>query len=413
MINFIKKIYKSLSRNNCINNPKILIIPGFNREEEFVDQYYRLLWYLNPVLKNGGQVWIPTSLKQNNPLKPPEYMDPTILNFENLARSKFHFFNDDDLRQWRHAIRKTNLLICWNKNLTGGISNLGRFSTTILNMKRKWDVDRYSNPNEGACYLNISHFLNRNRKNHLKECQEKLSMALSEIGHPEKVYIFGTGPSLEDAFNRNFDDGICIACNSMVKNKRLMDHLKPKIIIFCDPIFHAGCSSYAMEFRSILSNTLEEYQSFFIVPFRDYALYKANLNKKFKDRIIGVPTNKLEGPNLDLQSSFEVMSTRNVITLMSIPFACTIAKEINILGCDGRKIEDNEYFWSHHKESQINEHMETIKTCHPAFFNIDYNDYYREHCDILDSMLTFGETLGCKFNNLTKSYIPSLSARSR
>ena len=73
--------------------------------------------------------------------------------------------------------------------------------------------------------------------------------AVRELCNNQVVGIFGTGPSLDhvtpDVFSRCFN----IATNSMVINRELMDALKPRIIVASDPIFHAGCSSYAGKFR--------------------------------------------------------------------------------------------------------------------------------------------------------------------
>lgn len=412
VINFIRKRSRFLSDKNFINNPQILIIPGFTDKNEFVDQYFRILWYLNPILINGGQVWVPSSLKQNKHVQPPEYMDQSISSLETKALKHIHFFHDEYLVQWRKIIRGTNLLICWNNNLTGGINKLGKLTTFALSFKKRWNVDRLSNRHEGSFYLKISHDLNRHRDEDLKKSKEKLKIALAKIGNQRKAYVFGTGPSLEKAFGMSFNDGISIVCNSIVKNEKLMNHIKPIVIVFGDPIFHAGCSAYAGQFRLDLYSALEKFQCFVFVPFRDYALYMANIPDKFKSQIVGVPLEHLKTPNLNIKSSFKVMSTSNIITLLSIPISCSISKEINILGCDGRQIEDNKYFWNHHKDSQINEHMETIKQCHPAFFDIDYDDYYFTHCDIFETMLSHGESLGHSFHNLTKSYIPALKIRS-
>ena len=81
------------------------------------------------------------------------------------------------------------------------------------------------------------------------------------------------------------------------------------------------------------------------------------------------------------------------------------------MGYDGRKIKDNSYFWEHNKDAQFNEQMDNIKIAHPSFFDIDYNDYYLEHCTMLENILLSGENKGFSFTNLTKSYIPALSNR--
>jgi hypothetical protein len=303
-------------------------------------------------------------------------------------------------------------VLFWKNDSFGGAAELGKLANLVLEVKKNYNVDRFSNRFEGSFYLKVSHDLNHRRDQDIQESKQKLKNALDEIGDYEKAYVFGTGPSLEKALERDFDDGISIVCNSIVKNRKLMNHLSPKIIVFGDPIFHAGCSAYAGQFREELYGALEQFQSYVFVPFRDYALYMANMPIEHRNRIVGIPLEKLGVPNLNVSSSFRVMSTNNIITLLSLPIACTMSKKIYISGCDGRKIEDNKYFWAHHKESQINEHMETIQSCHPAFFDIDYNDYYNEHCSILEKILLHGESLGFEFHSLTESYVPALRERS-
>ena len=83
-----------------------------------------------------------------------------------------------------------------------------------------------------------------------------------------------------------------------------------------------------------------------------------------------------------------------------------------MIGYDGRKIEESTYFWGHDKDSQFNEKMNDVKLAHPAFFDIDYNAYYFEHCKVLERWLSTAENLGFKFCNLTFSNIPALQKRT-
>jgi hypothetical protein len=138
-----------------------------------------------------------------------------------------------------------------------------------------------------------------------------------------------------------------------------------------------------------------------------------NMPHQYRDRIIGISHGGYEEElNLDLNSRFIVKPTRNILTLLLIPVVCSVFNKIGIMGCDGRKMEDNQYFWNHHKESQINSEMDNIKKAHPAFFNIDYDDYYVTHCNMLETWLTEAERRGISIINLTESYIPALKKRT-
>ena len=227
----------------------------------------------------------------------------------------------------------------------------------------------------------------------------------------KRGYIFGTGPSLSSVMNRDFSDGVTIACNSMVRNKELLDILKPRLIVAADPIFHAGVSTYAAAFRKNLIESLDKYDSYLIVPLRDYHIYITYMPERFRNRIAAIPYQTKSDPNLNLIENYYVTSTGNVLTLFLLPLSCTFFEEIFIAGCDGRPLEEDNYFWRHDKASQFNDQMDEIKKAHPAFFDIDYNDYYIEHCSVLEKWIERAEEENKNIINITPSYIPALRDR--
>lgn len=409
LINYIGHIFKTDKESSGLN---IVCVPGFDSYEEFVDQYYRLIWYSHPLIGYLIKVYIATSFNNASLKKIPSYLDPKIKNFEREFDGKFLFFPDDDSSLWEKHLSEADILINWKlefKHENKAVDSLMRMA---LKSKKRWNVDRENVQYEGSHYLKLSHDANRNHLENIRESRKKFLELINNFGKKRKGYIFGTGPSLAKAFDYDFSDGITIACNSMVKNRELLEHIDPKIIVIGDPIFHSGCSSYAGVFRKYLCEAMDTYKIYSIVPFRDYKLYIENLPSRFRKKIIGIPLEHIRNVNLDLNKRFVVKSTSNILTLFLIPIACTMFDEVGILGCDGRKIENNNYFWDHHKESQLNDQMENIKKAHPAFFKIDYNDYYLTHCQILEEWLSKGEKQGIKFNYLTDSYIPALQKRS-
>ena len=40
-----------------------------------------------------------------------------------------------------------------------------------------------------------------------------------------------------------------------------------------------------------------------------------------------------------------------------MPLAATFADEVGILGCDGRPLQENTYFWAHNQKTQFNDKM--------------------------------------------------------
>ena len=57
-------------------------------------------------------------------------------------------------------------------------------------------------------------------------------------------------------------------------------------------------------------------------------------------------------------------------------------------------MSQNTYFWQHGSSTQLSDKMANIRQVHPAFFDIAYNDYYLEHCKVLEAQLEAGEKVG-------------------
>jgi hypothetical protein len=147
-----------------------------------------------------------------------------------------------------------------------------------------------------------------------------------------------------------------------------------------------------------------------VVPLKYYPLLLSKF-PEYAERIIGVPFCKTEKFNNDIYTKFEVKTTSNILTLLLLPLATSIARCVNIIGCDGRPLEDDGYFWGHGASVQINDKMANIKIVHPGFFAIDYNEYYFEHCHTLANLLEQAESAGWRFAHHGLSHIPALRDR--
>ena len=388
----------------------LLYVPGFHSQEDLQDQYCRMLWYVHPVLADLTSIRVATTFTPCRAFPLPSYADPALVPLAADFQGRVEYFNAEDLAAWEHALAEAHILLQWN-----GVSpnkQLAALIQTALAKKTHYRIDRHRYRHEGSRYISLSHDQNPTAADDLRASQQVFARMLDDLGQQHKGYVFGTGPSLGQVQGMDLSDGVSIACNSMVKNTALLAHLRPRIIAMADPIFHAGFSSYAGAFRQHLYTALDAYDSYLVVPFRDYKLYHHYLPERFRQRLIGIPLQTADEPHLDLTRAFHVTSTKNILTLLLLPLACTLFTEIGIAGCDGRKLEDNQYFWEHHTESQINDEMAQIQKAHPSFFAIDYNDYYLEHLTTLERWLLAGEEKGCRFTNLTPSYIPCLVSRS-
>ena len=389
----------------------LLYLPGFHEVDKLEDQYARMLWYVSPMLEDVGTISLATGFDPPAALALPDYADPAVADLRDKFEGLVEYFDADDLDAWRRRLDAADVVLHWD---TASPFSRRQDIKSALAAKTVYPVDPQNQRREGSFYIFLSRDHNGAARQDLAASRDKFAGMLDDIGRHDKAYVFGTGPSLGRVMDMDLSDGVAVACNSMVRNRPLMRHLRPKIIALADPIFHAGFSRYAGVFRRHLYEALDDHGCYLVVLFRDYRLYMRHLPPRFRDRLIGIPLRKSETPNLCLSDDFNVTAALNVLTLLLLPLACTLAGEVNIAGCDGRKLEDDRYFWDHHRESQINEEMDAVKKAHPAFFDkVDYNDYYREHVAVLEKWLTAGEAAGKVFRNLTPSHIPCLESRSK
>lgn len=383
--------------------------PFENEDADFSDHYYRAVWYLHPIKDHLREIVIPYKGQTPTLGEVPAYLDSTIKAMEPAMRPLFRYVDMDTIDA-EALISSADRMMVWRTvDPSEGRIPPGP-ARHIVKQKPIWRVDHQRERYAGSFYLKASHELYPDDAD-IAESREKFhsipESVFSDIG-----YIFGTGPNLQQAMDHDFSDGVSIACNSMLRNRELMEKLNPPLITVADPIFHAGASSYAGDFRRYLVDALDHFESYLIVPMRDYRIYTANLDKRFHNRIIGVPFVTGDDPNLNLHDEFHVTTTANIMTLFLIPLATTFFKTIYTAGFDGRPLEENNYFWKHDPKVQIVERMDDIKLAHPAFFAIDYDEYYLTHIDIVERWLTAAEAKGFMFRNFTQSYVPALKSRT-
>ena len=78
-------------------------------------------------------------------------------------------------------------------------------------------------------------------------------------GQYENALIIASGPSSTHWTQQTKDEHFVIVCNSVIKNTDLMEHFQPKALVFGDPIFHFGPSSYAANFRAQLMSSAQNF----------------------------------------------------------------------------------------------------------------------------------------------------------
>lgn len=387
--NDIIKTSKSLNQLYLKNDtPKIeslCFYPEVNDEKNFRDLLDRIKWYLPKT---------------------------QFCNLKTILISDLHNMNEPesveihDSKYTEDILLNSDIILLWNKEFIDA-DILDKYRSKIYCV----DPTFYSTV-ESAFYRTLYYYcLESNMKEHFKLLSRANYKSMIERNKfKEKAYVFGTGPSLEQATDFSYDNGFNIICNSTVKNQSLMDYIKPNLLVFADPVFHFSPCEYSAKFREDAISAIQKYDLYFMIPDYTVPLILAHY-PEVKDKIIGIPmlSNEFNFPS---EEKYFVKATANILTLFMLPVASFVSEKIYIIGCDGR--EKNEtYFWKHNDSAQYNGLMKTVFDMHPSFFRDRvYQDYYDEHCEILKNLIEFGETKGKKYYSLTKSHIPVLSERS-
>ncbi len=244
----------------------------------------------------------------------------------------------------------------------------------------------------------------------LKKLKKDLSEKFS------KSYILGTGPSLEKAIDVDFSDGVRIVSNTIVKDQELWLHINPHFITAGDAIYHFGPGKFAQSFRSDLKESLAKTDTYFVFPSIFYAFCLKEFSA-FKDKLIPIPGSRHEYfIHRDLTVNYELPATGNVLPLLLLPLACTLTKNVNLWGFDGRSPNDK-LFWKNSSKHFYSEHVEELMQLHPAFFNklVPKNDpasYVKTvHGDALENAFVEAEKCGFTFTMMHFSYTENLNKR--
>ena len=291
-------------------------------------------------------------------------------------------------------------------------------------------------------YLNI---LPEDQRERLLGLSRRNYQALQDdLGACDKGYVFGTGPSLDRAMEFDYGDGFRVVCNSIVKNKPLLDHIKPHLLIFGDPIFHYSPCRYAEEFRKMVLEVVNKYQCYVLTQEYSLPLYLAHY-PELENKLIGMPgpgvwemsfsdmvkmvlRKPLQIPwfdripghdeeyNFPTAEKFYVRLTGSILPSYMVSVASSFCKEISIIGADGydpnERKPDGTSVWSYSSSSQLNDMMRTAIMTHPSYFRDQpYTFNYQIYCKNFERLINYGESLGKTYYSLTPSYIPVLSER--
>ncbi|MCC7391865.1 hypothetical protein IT571_05850 [Candidatus Sumerlaeota bacterium] len=255
----------------------------------------------------------------------------------------------------------------------------------------------------------LAKFHDRGRATASKNSRRHFEEFRKSLPKKKKVYLLCTGPSLSRFAEFDFSDGYVIGCNTVVSNEALMKHAAPDFVVASDPIFHFGPGIYAEKFRVDLAAAAQRQRFLFMTLATYHHLVPHHV--MMEPSRVALPQLRLDVRARSFDEAWSVPQTANIMTMFMLPLARTLAKEVHIIGADGREPGET-YFWKHDPASQLTDKMQAIKAAHPAFFaKRNYVDYYDRHCAIVASQIAEIERDGGRVHTLTPSFIPALRDR--
>ncbi|MDB5037072.1 MAG: hypothetical protein JWQ35_600 [Bacteriovoracaceae bacterium] len=240
-------------------------------------------------------------------------------------------------------------------------------------------------------------------------------VAVLKTQKKNKVFLFGTGPSLDWSWQKTWNDGYRVVCNTIVRDKELFDFISPDFIAAGDAIYHFGHTDFARAFRKDLKRRLSETKVHFIYPAQFHMIVIRELGE-FKERLIPIPVGKSKSISNDLTKDFHLPALGNALALLLLPVGCTLSRNVYLWGFDGRAPTDK-LFWSNSIKHSYPELMGSLQAAHPKFYDHhvpkeDPNKYVKTVLgDVLEEAFNEAENKGWSFTMMHFSWTRALQKR--
>ena len=227
-----------------------------------------------------------------------------------------------------------------------------------------------------------------------------------QAGNKKKISLFGTGPSLSEALERDYSDSFNIICNTIIKNQSFVARLDPQILVAADAHFHFSYHRYSARFLSDLILFLDRSGGSFYT-FDKFAAFLRQRLPEIADRVYGIPAGR-SSYGFDFDKDFRLFPGDSVLNMFMLPLASFLGKEVVLNGFTGRAPSDS-YFWNHSELHQYVDLMEDVRQAHPAFFrNRDYGQYANAVDDDITVRVNAARVAGTRVRSDTTTFYSAL-----
>jgi len=345
---------------------------------------------------------------------------------------RVNFFNNNPLISNESIISRANyylpgvnINVC-NSRIDMALSKMllttgsDDFFINILKKARYniFNVDYLNNPFESYEWINCANTIFKKGFTNIAANRKFIDVIKNKTKKKlDKTYVFGTGPSLLGALDREWSDGYRVVCNTIVRDKKMWEHIHPDFVVAGDWVHHFGHSQYAQHFRKDLLLRLEENDDiFFLYPEYEDIYVQRLCKPKVYEQCIPVPISNDRNIHYGMLRKFSFTNMSNVLLAFELPLGCTLSRDIFLWGFDGKKKGDK-YFWNHAQGNNYPELYSNLIEEHPAFFNYHLSEvgqnWYQNDVmgKILENALSDAEKKGFSFCMMHDSHIIPLNKR--
>ncbi len=401
LIYLAKKVRKKLA----VNRGEISYFPKFSSQESLNNHYYRAAWYFpfKQDLINKVSLYLTKGVKLGDC---PEHM-------ANPNKNTNHIKLKTGRVSYLLTLLTSDVVLLWEGQCNSWWLRLLALSgVTIINVDTTDLTSKEYGTYPGIIWRNL--LSNQERKNIIDSSYQKFCDVAVELklSGKKKAAVFGTAPSLESAVDYDFSNCVGIICNSTVQNKALLEHISPTFVTAGDAVSHFGVSVYADVFRKDLCKALKENDLYYFGT-ATFGYFLTLHYPELADKLIFIEQ-KTDGPNFNLLESFSAPKLDSTMNIHMLPLAATFAKDIFILGCDGKDPDEkkNEDFWAHATSAQYHSLVDSGHKCHPTFdVHRKISTYSGYINSVVKTLNTGNFGFGIRYTSLKKSYVPGFSDR--
>jgi len=404
----------------------VLFYPPFPNRPLLFDQLFRSVWHFLPALEKIGRLIFPYSGADFALLDTPQILgmarlylnrdfDPAIADYAPRFEDKVDIIADGSLdpsRYTKNTCPNLKGVIVWHVGDAAAVA-AARQIAAQTGAELIW-ADPTVVQQETLSVIRFSYkfFAQAEMEKMVNQSYDVFRKRLKGW-KDQAISAFGNGPSLARIVESKFDPGNTLRaiCNSTIGDEAALDHLRPELMFCGDPVQHCGVSLYAGRFRQDLARAMKDPNRVVFTQLGYVPYFREAVAPEARERVIGIGNDRRPGFNIDLTAEYITAATANIFTMIVLPVAFTIAKRVDIYGCDGMPFAAATKPWSHANEGDYMGKMAVTHRVHAGFWQRNYEEEFWSYCRDMEEILSTAEKSGATVASRTPSYVPALGKR--